>query len=195
MAPSYWPWWAGALALAAVTLGFLAVHRRGLGVSGLYATLLGWRGELELARLERDEEALRAALVEATRQRFGDDALEMAEGASSAPAPRRLSLGVGLVFLFGLSLGGRLAASLHAPGSAGLSLGADFERLLGGGVPALVTLLAGGILVGFGTRMAAGCTSGHGLSGCARLRPASLVATLSFFSVAVVVSFLIGWLG
>ena len=41
-------------------------------------------------------------------------------------------------------------------------------------------LVAGGLLVGFGTRMGGGCTSGHGVCGISRLSPRSLVATASF---------------
>jgi uncharacterized membrane protein YedE/YeeE len=52
-------------------------------------------------------------------------------------------------------------------------------------------LFAGGVLVGFGTRLAGGCSSGHGLSGCGRLRPVSLLATAVFFGTAAVVSFLL----
>jgi uncharacterized membrane protein YedE/YeeE len=52
-------------------------------------------------------------------------------------------------------------------------------------------LFVGGILVGFGTRLAGGCSSGHGLSGCGRLQPVSIVATAVFFGTAVLVSFLL----
>ena len=52
-----------------------------------------------------------------------------------------------------------------------------------------LALLGGGALVGFGTSMAGGCTSGHGLVGCARLQPASLVVTAAFFGTAVAVAF------
>ena len=45
--------------------------------------------------------------------------------------------------------------------------------------PLLVTALAG-LLVGFGTRMGSGCTSGHGVCGVGRMSPRSLVATASF---------------
>ncbi|MEJ2440745.1 MAG: YeeE/YedE thiosulfate transporter family protein, partial [Gammaproteobacteria bacterium] len=43
-------------------------------------------------------------------------------------------------------------------------------------------------LVGMGTQMAGGCSSGHGLSGCANLSWSSLLATGIFFSTAVVVA-------
>jgi len=45
-------------------------------------------------------------------------------------------------------------------------------------------LIAGGLLVGFGTRLGSGCTSGHGVCGLARLSPRSLVATTTFMAVA-----------
>jgi uncharacterized protein len=43
-------------------------------------------------------------------------------------------------------------------------------------------LLAGGFLIGFGTRYAAGCTSGHSIMGLSNLQKASLAATLAFFA-------------
>jgi len=46
----------------------------------------------------------------------------------------------------------------------------------------LPTLIAGGLLVGFGTRLANGCTSGHGVCGLARLSPRSLAATITFMT-------------
>jgi uncharacterized membrane protein YedE/YeeE len=45
-------------------------------------------------------------------------------------------------------------------------------------------LITGGLLVGFGTRLGSGCTSGHGVCGLARLSPRSLVATATFMAVA-----------
>lgn len=48
-------------------------------------------------------------------------------------------------------------------------------------------IIGAGLLVGFGTRMAGGCTSGHGVCGLARLSPRSLVATAVFMATAVVV--------
>jgi uncharacterized membrane protein YedE/YeeE len=54
----------------------------------------------------------------------------------------------------------------------------------------LVPLLAGGgLALGYGARWAEGCTSGHGLSGCAAGSPDSLAATATFFTVAVAVTF------
>lgn len=47
------------------------------------------------------------------------------------------------------------------------------------------TLLAAGLLVGFGTRLGSGCTSGHGVCGIARLSPRSLTATAVFIGFGV----------
>ncbi len=52
-------------------------------------------------------------------------------------------------------------------------------------------LIFGGFLVGFGTRMGNGCTSGHGLFGIARLSKRSIVATLLFMSSAMITVYLV----
>ena len=80
----------------------------------------------------------------------------------------------------------------------GLPLGALAYILVAGG-PTPVDVLAsppailiGGLLVGFGTSMGSGCTSGHGLCGLARFSRRSMVATAVFFGVAMVTVFLTG---
>lgn len=50
-------------------------------------------------------------------------------------------------------------------------------------------LFVAGVLIGYGAKVAGGCTSGNGLSGTSALSPASLAATGTFFAVAIVVSF------
>ena len=50
-------------------------------------------------------------------------------------------------------------------------------------------LIAGGLLVGFGTRLGSGCTSGHGVCGVSRLSPRSVVATLTFMVAAMMIVF------
>ena len=54
-----------------------------------------------------------------------------------------------------------------------------------------VTLIAAGLLVGFGTRLGNGCTSGHGVCGIARLSPTSIVATAIFMLAAAVTVFIV----
>lgn len=54
-----------------------------------------------------------------------------------------------------------------------------------------VALVVAGLLVGFGSRMGSGCTSGHGVCGLARLSLRGLVATLAFMGAGFVVVFLL----
>jgi uncharacterized protein len=56
--------------------------------------------------------------------------------------------------------------------------------------PSVSLLVISGLLVGFGTRLANGCTSGHGVCGVARLSRRSLVATATFMAAAVITAFL-----
>ena len=46
-------------------------------------------------------------------------------------------------------------------------------------------LVIAGLLVGFGTRMGSGCTSGHGICGISRLSPRSMIATLTFMAAGI----------
>ena len=79
---------------------------------------------------------------------------------------------------------------------AGLLLGAFAYMLAAGGtIPvqmqaSLPVLVVAGLLVGFGTRLGSGCTSGHGVCGIARLSRRSIVATSVFFVVAMLTVFL-----
>jgi hypothetical protein len=52
-------------------------------------------------------------------------------------------------------------------------------------------LAIAGLLVGFGTRLGSGCTSGHGICGLSRLSPRSLVATLTFMSTGFVTVYVV----
>jgi hypothetical protein len=80
---------------------------------------------------------------------------------------------------------------------AGLVGGAALHYFFLGGAPSArhafpAWLLAlGGLLVGFGTSLGSGCTSGHGVCGIGRLSPRSLVATLIFVGVAMIVTFVV----
>ncbi|MEM9472911.1 MAG: YeeE/YedE family protein [Pseudomonadota bacterium] len=51
----------------------------------------------------------------------------------------------------------------------------------------LPLLIAGGVLVGIGSRLGSGCTSGHGVCGMSRLSKRSILATLTFMGVAILV--------
>lgn len=82
------------------------------------------------------------------------------------------------MFIAGLLLGGGLYEYLLAPTPTPTS---DFSPW---------TMVLGGILVGFGTRLGNGCTSGHGVCGLGRLSVRSLVAVVTFLSTAMVTVFI-----
>ena len=77
----------------------------------------------------------------------------------------------------------------------GLVAGPVLWGAVGGAVPpvelsaAPLVLAVGGLLVGVGTAIGGGCTSGHGVCGLARLSPRSLVATLTFMAVGIATVF------
>ena len=71
----------------------------------------------------------------------------------------------------------------------GLPLGALIVVLVSGGVEASfaspLTLAIAGLLVGIGTRLGSGCTSGHGVCGVSRLSGRSIVATIAFMAAGI----------
>jgi uncharacterized protein len=85
-------------------------------------------------------------------------------------------------FIVGLLASG-LGAAIVAPSS------------LGTAPRSLLTLSAAGLLVGVGTRLARGCTSGHGVCGVSRLSSRSLAATLTFIATGIATVTLLHWLG
>ena len=78
-----------------------------------------------------------------------------------------------LLFLVGLILGPLIWTFL---------LGKEINILISN---SLSLLTAGGILVGFGTRLSSGCTSGHGISGISRFSLRSIIATITFMIVGM----------
>lgn len=202
----YWPWWFCAAFFGAFGVTMWLVERRLLGVSGSYAIAIErTRAEDEAAKKldHADPSQIEDALLRATLEEFGPEAVaafqaELADKpAEVGPAAPRSTLprSVHLTFLAMLLVGGALGGLASGTWELRFDLGALHEALTGGGLVSLAVLVGGGFLVGFGTRMAGGCTSGHGLSGCSRLVPASLAATAAFFGTGVLVSFLLEAVG
>lgn len=86
--------------------------------------------------------------------------------------------------------------SQATPFLAGLPIGAVLVALLVRTPDVIVTssvplLIVAGVLVGFGTRLGNGCTSGHGVCGMARLSPRSLAATATFMASAAATVFIL----
>ena len=120
---------------------------------------------------------------------------------------------IGLAATLMLLLNGRIdgisgiVAGLVSPGArkggdavwrvafvVGLVLGPLGYAVVAGGFPvgveaSLAVLVVAGLLVGFGTRLGSGCTSGHGVCGIARLSKRSIVATATFMVVAALTVF------
>ncbi len=90
-----------------------------------------------------------------------------------------------LVFVVGVVIGAGVAVHFLVATPVDL-LPESFDSRMGA-----VSLLVGGILVGFGTRYADGCTSGHSIMGMSSLNWPSLVATISFFAGGLFVVHLI----
>lgn len=96
-----------------------------------------------------------------------------------------------LPLLGGLVIGGLLSAILGGGWEPTWALG-RFDSEIGWGNGGKVAwMFGGGLLIGFGTRLAGGCTSGHGIFGLSNLELPSLVSTASFMAAGVVTTNLI----
>ena len=99
----------------------------------------------------------------------------------------------GISGILGEALAGRRLAE-GLPFLAGL-IGVPAVVGLLSGAPAIAPaapyglIVAGGVLVGIGTRLGSGCTSGHGVCGLSRLSPRSMAATATFIGVAAATVF------
>lgn len=203
----YAPWWIGGIALASVVVGFWFASGRPLGVSGSWARIVMWRQDKSIRMAEApfraNPEMLQNALLKATIDHFGREAVStliaQQEGAAAQVAAAqplvalesRSTWTTHATFLVTLVLGGLAATMLRGGVELSFTLGPLHTQLFGTGFGYLMTLFAGGAMVGFGTQLAGGCTSGHGLSGCSRFVSASLIATGVFFGTAVVLSLLL----
>ena len=92
--------------------------------------------------------------------------------------PRTGDIGWRVAFLLGLLVSPVVYALFHTPSLARIEAGWG-------------TLVVAGLLVGFGTRLGSGCTSGHGVCGLSRLSPRSMAATLAFMAAGFVTVFVI----
>lgn len=77
-------------------------------------------------------------------------------------------------------------------GALAIRLATDWEPPLFAGWPLLIVA---GLLVGFGTRMGSGCTSGHGVCGVSRLSQRSIVATATFMAAGIATVFIMSLIG
>jgi len=88
-----------------------------------------------------------------------------------------------ILFVVGLLLGGLIVGQFKADAFADNVQSSDW------------TLVIAGLLVGFGTIMGSGCTSGHGVCGISRMSPRSLVATVTFMAAGILAVWIFRALG
>lgn len=167
-----WPWWVAGPLIGLYAVAFFVFARRNLGASSSFPAAI---------------EALRGTddphHVDLTRP---DDPLLLPK-ATRDPAPRwRVWWMAGLVLAGAAhwALGGQGTGEAHLPGF--------FETF--GVLPLwleLSILGLGGVLIGFGTRMSGGCTSGHAIFGISQRQLPSLWATCTFFAVGMATTFAI----
>ena len=105
----------------------------------------------------------------------------------------------GISGIVGRLLGGHQAL-VNGAFVVGLLAGPALYATVHGALPvmtvaaSLPVIILAGLLVGIGTRMGSGCTSGHGILGLARLSKRSIVATASFLLAGVVTATITGLL-
>lgn len=172
-----WPWWVSGPLIGLFVPALLLAGNRMFGVSSNLRHLC-------------------AALVPARVEFFRYD--------------WRRAGGWNLAFVAGTVLGGAIAAhwlagdAAHIGGAARQTLASLGVHDVSGLVPrelfrwsalatarGLILLVGGGVLIGFGTAYAGGCTSGHAITGLADLQLPSLVAVIGFFAGGLIGSWLI----
>lgn len=164
-----WPGWIAGPLVGCYAVCFFRFQRRNLGASSGFAAVIEsarGRDELDFGRL--------------------DDPLRLPYNLHD-PAPRWR-----VWWLAGLLVAGLLAWSLGAEGTGGLQLPGLKAGFPGWPLWAkAAALFGGGMLIGFGTRMSGGCTSGHAIFGISQRQMPSVYATLVFFAVGM--AFTIVW--
>lgn len=93
-----------------------------------------------------------------------------------------------LTFLLGL-ISGPIVLMLLGGGLGNVAGGPG--EVIGAPAGGVVLMLVAGLLVGVGTGLSSGCTSGHGVCGLARLSPRSLAATLTFLAAAIITVYVV----
>ena len=104
-------------------------------------------------------------------------------GGLVAPTAARVEIVWRVVFVAGLLVGG-LIALVAMPSTMSMR-----------GAPGIAVAVIAGLLVGVGTRLGGGCTSGHGVCGIARLSPRSIAATMVFMGTGMAIAFAVRTLG
>ncbi len=213
-----WPGWVGGAVISAVVVSLLLTRNRQLGVSFCYAFAIDRANDWFEDRKKKMEPAAEAFPLPATGPAMSvalDTASPIPDNPDDFPNPADFPMPGAFpmpsatasstiqdesswptVFLGGILLGGIVSGILsRAFSGAPLTFNFDYA-----GFDALwklsplakaAVLFGGGIFVGFGTRMAGGCTSGHAIMGAPGLQKASIVAMCVFMGVGIAATFLL----
>jgi len=161
-----WPWWVGGPLIGLYVIVFLLAKNRLLSASSTFQFVT--------------DRLLRPLFVKK------DTSREWLTGSMAPDDPEPNWLGL---YFVGLLLGGAVATLLAGTFAADPLL-AGMASAYPGGVGRQAAVLAfAGLLIGFGTRMGGGCTSGHCIVGVSGLQKPSIISTAVFFAAGIVVSF------
>lgn len=161
------PFWSpsiAGIALGLVLLMTFLITGHGLGASGFFTRLTAWLGG-ELMRPITEANAYLGPFIKT----------------AASPLANWISweiVGVMLGALLAALTSGRFRVKLDGPTNLG-------------GAGRIAFAIAGGVLTGFGARLARGCTSGIGLSGGAPLAVAAFLFLIGFFISGIVISYLV----
>ena len=202
----YWSWWIGGVALGLFAVVFSLLTGKPLGVSGSWLSIARRKDDAVLKAsaevLDADQDQVKDDLMAMTMAEFGGDVIEETpqrrEGEADAVISDKPKLKqdytpwtVHVLFLVTMFIGSYIAMiTTVGEFSWTLELSPLHNKIFENDGEAWIALLFGGMMVGFGTQMAGGCTSGHGLSGSAQLIPASLLSTAIFFGSATLLTIL-----
>ncbi len=197
----YLPWWLGAIGLSSVSILYFLLIGRLLGVSGSWAKVVFWREQQQLHEENKtlhsqSAETINSSLMAETLAEFGESALAEIDDLETPhlikqPVIEKESRWTShLTFLVSIFIGSLLVSIFTGHFQVRLNLSNIHSQIFGDLWEVWVALFFGGAMVGFGTQMAGGCTSGHGLSGSARMIPASLLSTVIFILSAILLSLL-----
>jgi uncharacterized protein len=204
MISSYWPWWLGALSFFSIAMAHYYFMGTVFGVSGSVKESIKFRPGQKNdspAKVLKDQDVLEEMMLLATMKEFGEEELKEftadieKEDKKNKIIFLRVPQTCHITFLIFIMAGGFLSRILqNETFSLHTDMGDFYTSIHGKDIEMIIILLIGGIMLGFGTTMAGGCTSGHGLNGCGRFQKGSLAATFIFFSIGISVTFLLKYL-
>ena len=166
-----WPWYVAGPLVGFYALAFLYFKGRLLGASSSYQ-----------------------AVLEALQGKGSPDDLKSLSSKVDLPVdPRDQAPRWRIWWLTGLFVGGFVAMAGGGTGTGSIELPGLAAFFHMGTQGLLALLFFGGVLIGAGTRMSGGCTSGHAITGISSLQAPSIYATIVFFATGMALSFGMRW--